>query len=74
MNQKIIFDQIKKKRSFLCVGLDVDLKKIPKHLLSEADPIFSFCKAIIDSTSKYAIAYKPNIAFLNHTDQKGGSL
>jgi len=71
MNQKIIFDQIKEKRSFLCVGLDVDLKKIPKHLLSEADPIFSFCKAIIDSTSKYAIAYKPNIAFFESYGSKG---
>ena len=63
MNQKKIFEQIKKKRSFLSIGLDVDLKKIPPHLLSESDPIFSFCKKIIDSTNKYAIAYKPNIAF-----------
>ena len=71
MNQKIIFDQIKEKRSFLCVGLDVDLNKIPKHLLSEVDPVFSFCKAIIDSTSKYAIAYKPNIAFFESYGSKG---
>ena len=63
MNQKKLFEQIKKKRSFLSIGLDVDLKKIPPHLLSESDPIFSFCKEIIDSTNKYAIAYKPNIAF-----------
>jgi|TARA_B100001741_G_C16544833_1_gene596152 orotidine-5'-phosphate decarboxylase len=63
MNQKKLFEQIKKKRSFLSIGLDVDLKKIPPHLLSESDPIFSFCKKIIDSTNKYAIAYKPNIAF-----------
>ena len=63
MNQKKLFEQVKKKRSFLCVGLDVDIKKIPSHLLSEPDPIFSFCKKIIDSTNKYAIAYKPNIAF-----------
>ncbi len=63
MNQKKIFEQIKKKRSFLCIGLDVDIKKIPSHLLSKSDPIFSFCKEIIDSTNKYAIAYKPNIAF-----------
>tara|TARA_B100001057_G_scaffold431436_1_gene458885 strand:+ start:4638 stop:5465 length:828 start_codon:yes stop_codon:yes gene_type:complete len=63
MNQKKLFEQIKKKRSFLCIGLDVDLKKIPSHLLSESDPIFSFCKEIIDATNKYAIAYKPNIAF-----------
>lgn len=63
MNQKKLFEQIKKKRSFLCIGLDVDLKKIPPHLLSKSDPLFSFCKEIIDSTNKYAIAYKPNIAF-----------
>ena len=53
MNQKKLFEQIKKKRSFLSIGLDVDLKKIPPHLLSESDPIFSFCKKIIDSTNKY---------------------
>ena len=71
MNQKNIFEQIKEKRSFLCVGLDVDLNKIPKHLLAEEDPIFSFCKGIIDSTHKYAIAYKPNIAFFESYGSKG---
>jgi len=71
MNQEVIFEQIKEKRSFLCVGLDVDLDKIPKHLLSDADPIFSFCKAIIDSTESYAIAYKPNIAFFESYGSKG---
>ena len=71
MNQKKLFEQIKKKRSFLCVGLDVDLKKIPSHLLSEPDPIFSFCKEIIDSTNKYAIAYKPNIAFFESNGLNG---
>tara|TARA_Y100000992_G_scaffold62364_1_gene38234 strand:+ start:1038 stop:1865 length:828 start_codon:yes stop_codon:yes gene_type:complete len=71
MNQKKIFEQIKKKRSFLSIGLDVDLKKIPPHLLSKSDPIFSFCKEIIDSTNKYAIAYKPNIAFFESYGSMG---
>jgi len=55
--------QIKRKKSFLCVGLDTDLDKIPKHLLQEEDPIFSFNKAIIDATQEFCVAYKPNIAF-----------
>ncbi|MAJ50967.1 MAG: orotidine-5'-phosphate decarboxylase [Flammeovirgaceae bacterium] len=63
MNKKQLFDHIKSKKSFLCVGLDPDLKKIPKHLLETEDPIFEFNKAIIDATLPYAIAYKPNIAF-----------
>ena len=71
MNQKKIFEQIKKKRSFLCIGLDVDIKKIPPHLLSKSDPIFSFCKEIIDSTNKYTIAYKPNIAFFESYGSMG---
>lgn len=60
--QKLI-EQIRKKQSFLCVGLDVDLDKIPSHLLQEEDPIFSFNKAIIDDTHDLAVAYKPNTAF-----------
>ena len=71
MNYSLLFDQIKKKRSYLCIGLDVDLDKIPKHILVEEDPIFSFCKKIIDSTNKYAIAYKPNIAFFETYGSKG---
>lgn len=55
--------QIRQKKSFLCVGLDTDLDKIPKHLLGEEDPIFAFNKAIIDATHPYCVAYKPNIAF-----------
>ena len=55
--------QIFKKKSFLCVGLDTDLEKIPTYLLSEDNPAFSFNKAIIDATHKYCVAYKPNIAF-----------
>lgn len=55
--------QIKQKKSFLCVGLDPDLAKMPPHLLAEEDPIFAFNKQIIDATVAYAVAYKPNIAF-----------
>ena len=62
LNNKIN-SQIIKKKSFLCVGLDIDIKRIPKHLLKHDDPVFEFAKQIIDSTNKYAIAYKPNIAF-----------
>ncbi len=66
-----LIDQIKRKKSFLCVGLDVDLDKIPKHLHTLDDPIFEFSKAIIDSTSPYAIAYKPNIAFFESYGKMG---
>lgn len=58
-----LFEQIKKKKSFLCVGLDSDIAKIPSHLLEEEDPVFAFNKAIVDATVEVAIAYKPNIAF-----------
>ncbi len=63
--------QIHKKQSFLCVGLDVDLNKIPKHLLSEEDPIFAFNKAIIDATHNHCVAYKPNTAFYEAYGVKG---
>lgn len=63
MNKQQIVEQIRKKKSFLCVGLDTDIKKIPQHLLSEEDPIFSFNKAVIDATAPYCVAYKPNLAF-----------
>ena len=66
-----LIDQIKLKKSFLCVGLDVDLDKIPKHLHKYEDPIFEFSKAIIDSTSPFAIAYKPNLAFFESYGLKG---
>ena len=59
------------KKSFLCVGLDVDLSKIPPFLLKEEDPIFAFNKAIIDATHPYTIAYKPNIAFYEAYGEKG---
>ena len=58
-----LFEQIKRKKSFLCVGLDSDIAKIPQHLLTAEDPVFEFNKAIIDATAEVAIAYKPNIAF-----------
>lgn len=63
MTRKEIIDHIRESRSFLCVGLDTDLKKIPEHLLSEEDPMFAFNKAIVDATAPYCVAYKPNIAF-----------
>ncbi len=63
MSNQELTEQIFKKKSFLCVGLDIDLEKIPTYLLSEEDPIFSFNKAIIDATHKFCVAYKPNIAF-----------
>ena len=59
MNKQQLFENIQKKKSFLCVGLDTDIKKIPEHLLKEEDPIFAFNKAIIDATAPYCIAYKP---------------
>lgn len=63
MTKAELFEQVKAKQSFLCVGLDTDLNKIPKHLLDFEDPIFEFNKQIIDATKEFAIAYKPNIAF-----------
>ena len=63
MNRTELINLIFSKRSFLCIGLDTDLSKIPAHLLNTADPIFEFNKAIIDATHDLAIAYKPNFAF-----------
>ena len=63
MKKEDLLNQIKSKKSFLCIGLDTDIKKIPKFLLDSDDPIFNFNKKIIDATNKYCIAYKPNIAF-----------
>lgn len=71
MKTKELIAQIKKKKSFLCVGLDTDLDKIPKHLWKEEDPIFEFNKAIIDATQEFCIAYKPNIAFYEAYGLKG---
>jgi len=66
-----LITEIKKKQSFLCIGLDVDLNKIPQHLLKEDDPIFAFNKAIIDATNHLCVAYKPNTAFYEAYGLKG---
>lgn len=71
MNRSELVNQIKTKRTFLCVGLDTDLKKVPQHILKEEDPIFSFNKAIIDATADYCVAYKPNLAFYEAFGVKG---
>jgi len=71
MTTQDLIAQIHKKQSFLCVGLDTDLDKIPTYLLTEEDPIFAFNKAIVDATHKYAVAYKPNVAFYEAHGRKG---
>jgi len=71
MTHQELIDNIKKKQSFLCVGLDVDLDKIPPHLLDFEDPVFEFNKRIIDATKDFAVAYKPNIAFYECHGSKG---
>ena len=71
MNKAALLEQIKAKRSVLCVGLDTDLEKIPQHLLKEDDPVFAFNKAIIDATAVSTVAYKPNIAFYESMGVKG---
>ena len=71
MNRKELIAQIKQKQSFLCVGLDTDIKKIPAHLLELEDPIFEFNKQIIDATKDLCVAYKPNIAFYESMGPKG---
>ncbi|RKE90813.1 orotidine-5'-phosphate decarboxylase [Ichthyenterobacterium magnum] len=71
MTTQQLTEQIKKKKSFLCIGLDVDLNKIPKHLLKDEDPIFAFNKAIIDATHNLCVAYKPNTAFYEAYGLKG---
>ena len=71
MNREQLFQQIQKKNSCLCIGLDTDLKKIPKHLTGSSDPIFEFNKQIIDATYRYCVAYKPNIAFYEALGPRG---
>lgn len=71
MNQQQLFEQIQKKRSFLCVGLDSDIQKIPRHLMESSDPIFSFNKEIIDATAEFTVAYKPNLAFYESLGSQG---
>jgi orotidine-5'-phosphate decarboxylase len=71
MTREELTEQIFRKKTFLCVGLDTDIKKIPQHLLHWDDPIFEFNKAIIDATADYCVAYKPNIAFYECDGVKG---
>ncbi len=71
MKREELIQQIFTKKSFLCVGLDPDIQKIPQHLLSENDPFFAFNKAIIDQTASYCVAYKPNLAFYECNGVKG---
>ena len=71
MNKKQLTDEIKRTGSFLCVGLDMDIKKIPAHLLECENPVMEFNKAIIDATAPYCVAYKPNTAFYETMGAKG---
>lgn len=71
MNKATLVQEIKAKKSFLCVGLDTDIQRIPKHLLEFDDPIYEFNKSIIEATSSFCVAYKPNIAFYESRGSKG---
>ena len=71
MNRQQLIQQIREKQSFLCVGLDTDLMKVPQHLLANEDPIFDFNRAIIDATAPYCVSYKPNLAFYEAFGVKG---
>lgn len=71
MNRQALFQQMQARQSMLCVGLDIDLQRIPAFLKDEADPIFAFNKAIIDATQDYCVAYKPNIAFYEALGSQG---
>jgi orotidine-5'-phosphate decarboxylase len=71
MNHSQLFKSITEKRSFLCVGLDSEIEKIPSFLIKSKDPVFEFNRRIIDSTHKYAVAYKPNVAFYECNGPKG---
>lgn len=71
MKRTELVENIKRKESFLCVGLDPDIKKVPQHLLREENPLFAFNKAIIDATAPYCVAYKPNLAFYESLGVEG---
>lgn len=71
MNSDQLFENIQKKRSFLCVGLDSEIQKIPAHLQNTEDPVFEFNKQIVDATQEFAVAYKPNLAFYEAYGLKG---
>ena len=71
MTRSELTSEILKKQSYLCVGLDTDLSKIPKHLLSDTNPVLAFNKAIIDATKDYCVSYKVNTAFYEVMGAKG---
>ena len=71
MKRNELVENIRRKASFLCVGLDTDINKIPEHLLASESPIFEFNKAIIDATAPYCVAYKPNLAFYESLGVEG---
>lgn len=71
MTRQEICENIRRKGSFLCVGLDPDIKKIPQHLLEGSEPLFEFCRQIVDATAPYAVAYKPNLAFFESLGAEG---
>jgi len=71
MTRQELVENIRRKGSFLCVGLDTDTKKIPQHLLKEPEPVFAFNKAIIDATAAHCVAYKPNLAFYESLGTEG---
>lgn len=71
MTRQQLIDNIARKGSFLCVGLDPDIKKIPQHLLATENPLLEFCKGIVDATAPYCVAYKPNLAFFESQGVKG---
>ena len=71
MNKAALTALIRKKRSYLCIGLDTDIAKIPQHLLTAEDPVFEFNKAIIEATSDLCVAYKPNLAFYESLGSEG---
>lgn len=71
MNAQQLFEEIKAKQSFLCVGLDTDITKIPEHLMSHDDPVYEFNRAIVDATAAYTVCYKPNLAFYEAAGTKG---
>lgn len=71
MTRQQLFENILKKKSFLCIGLDTDINKIPTHLLENSDPIFTFNKTVIDATARYCVAYKPNTAFYESMGVQG---
>ncbi len=73
MNREHLYSEIKRKRSFLCVGLDVDSAKLPEPLVGNPDAVYEFNRAIIDATAEYAVAYKPNLAFYEEMGEKGWS-